>query len=1151
MATSGNPLASLIVKFVAEAQPFISGIQDAQSSVQGFSDKLTAVGKTLATTLPFAGVGIAAFHAAEQFDEASATIARTTGATGQRLADLESSFKSVFTQTSISAGDLADGFARIQRETGATGDALDKLVLTNANLAKVTGQQLTPVVEATQAALKQFGVTADQQPAKLDAMLALVQKTGISITTLSTGLQSAGPVLKGLGLSFEQSAALLANFEEHGISTDKVVAALNKGLVTLASEGIKNPEQEMRNFIDRLTQAKTPLEAVNIASETFGKRAGLFFADAARQGAFNIGELTKAAANSSGVINSTADNTKTLGDSMKELSHNVEVALEPLGKPLVQALDQAVKAAIPLLQTVGKISEAFADANPRLVALTASVIAAGPALILASKYFKELAAATAFLKIPQVLTFSVAGVPILPFAAAAAATAIQIDNLQRKWEDFDETLKTKQILDALNQGKTIEGLKQLGFSIDDIKKAVGGLDSTKQTFADMGLGIKVVTDEVSKLKTVAPPTAEEVKKAFSDLGLKDIAKGIADVQNAFSVIARSGKLSADQLRGAFETAQLKIIELRNSVASAPLKALGIDTTELDVARKALELITQDVLTGRASMDQLAQAQENYNQKVHQSEAGINRIEVALGKAGAAGQQINLDSLVQEITVAQNVVNGLSPAFHPVKEDVDAAAKLVDELAANLEKAGPSALPLREALREIQLQMSAIRNTTLFNNDDFDFTNAKLDQFVARLLEVQTTSLSVEATLHDLGERTPAEVADGIAQIQDAIEKMNAAAAVGIPGALQAVQELYRRLTAAQIQALDTKPFHEFGVTSQAELNILAAQAERDFNTIKSTVGVTARDIESSWLGMIEELKRRGAQFSAETESRFLDAQRRLANTAQAAVDTIDADVKSAVRDVSDSIAQSIVQANNWADAFTRVGQKIGEDIIAGVINHELQGTIKIIDDLIIKFGKWIGLISDAGTAAAQTAAQAAKIATPPFSTTSEIPGIGGGGGAGAGGAAVGAAVSGVTGVLTSVFTGISAITGILSLFGVGQGGQKDRLNSISDATQYVAWVFGAGGGHDALLNIQNGLNNLVDAFVNWFRDDVNQLIQLATDIKALQGGGAPSGGGPLQTFSGPVTFNISVSVDAAGSTDPVAIADAITRKIKLRSPVFA
>src|SRR5581483_10007800 len=480
--------------------------------------------------------------------------------------------------------------------------------------------------------------------------------------------QSAAPVLKTIGLSFDQSAALLANFAEKGISTDKVVSALNVGLVKLAQDGVKQPEIALRNFVDRVTQAATPMDALNIVAETFGKRSGLFLADAARVGALNIANLTEVTRNSAGSINSTAEKTETLSEALTKLGHSADVALAPLGTPLVKALEESVKAAIPLLNAVGQLSGKIAEANPHLLELTASIIAAGPVLILAAKYFKELAAATAFLKVPQVLTFSVAGVPILPNAAAAAATALQIDNLQKKWEDFDETLRTKQILDALNQGKTIEGLKQLGFSIDDIKKAVGGLDGTKQTFSDMGLGIKIVTDEVSKLKTAAPPTAEEIKKAFADLGLKNISKEIADVQNAFNIIARSGTLSANQLRGAFETAQLKIIELRASIASAPLKALGIDTTELAVAQKALELITQDVLAGRASMDQLAQAQENYTAKVLASEAGLNRIEIALSKAGTASQTLNFDQLVQEVTVAQQIVNSLGPAFDPVKED---------------------------------------------------------------------------------------------------------------------------------------------------------------------------------------------------------------------------------------------------------------------------------------------------------------------------------------------------------------------------------------------------------------------------------------------------------------------------------------------------
>lgn len=187
MAASGSPLASLIVKFVAEAQPYLAGLQEAQDKTEKFASSFTNFAKTVAAATPFAAIAAGSFHAAEEFSSAESTIARLSGATGQKLSELEGSFKSLFTQTTQSAGELAEGFGRIQRESGATGAQLETLVLANSNLARVTGQSLVPMIGQTQAALKAFGIAASEQPAKLDS-------SGVAaLTDSSSALTSGAP----------------------------------------------------------------------------------------------------------------------------------------------------------------------------------------------------------------------------------------------------------------------------------------------------------------------------------------------------------------------------------------------------------------------------------------------------------------------------------------------------------------------------------------------------------------------------------------------------------------------------------------------------------------------------------------------------------------------------------------------------------------------------------------------------------------------------------------------------------------------------------------------------------------------------------------------------------------------------------------------
>lgn len=117
-------------------------------------------------------------------------------------------------------------------------------------------------------------------------------------------------------------------------------------------------------------------------------------------------------------------------------------------------------------------------------------------------------------------------------------------------------------------------------------------------------------------------------------------------------------------------------------------------------------------------------------------------------------------------------------------------------------------------------------------------------------------------------------------------------------------------------------------------------------------------------------------------------------------------------------------------------------------------------------------------------------------TATTIPGIPGLSGSAGGGTSGGAGASGfgsALGIVNTATGAISAVADVLSLFGIGRGGEKDRLNIIANSTSYLAWVFSAGGGHDALLNIQNSLVYYVGAFTGWYRDSIDWISDRITD----------------------------------------------------------
>jgi len=106
------------------------------------------------------------------------------------------------------------------------------------------------------------------------------------------------------------------------------------------------------------------------------------------------------------------------------------------------------------------------------------------------------------------------------------------------------------------------------------------------------------------------------------------------------------------------------------------------------------------------------------------------------------------------------------------------------------------------------------------------------------------------------------------------------------------------------------------------------------------------------------------------------------------------------------------------------------------------------------------------------------------------------GGAPSGGGGGGGLLNWVTGISSAV----SAVADVLSLFGVGRGGEKDRLNIIANATTALAQMFGNPvNGIVSIINSSNQLNNLNAAMAGWVHDAWMELLDDLAGILSAVG----------------------------------------------------
>jgi phage-related minor tail protein len=283
---------------------------------------------------------------------------------------------------------------------------------------------------------------------------------------------------------------------------------------------------------------------------------------------------------------------------------------------------------------------------------------------------------------------------------------------------------------------------------------------------------------------------------------------------------------------------------------------------------------------------------------------------------------------------------------------------------------------------------------------------------------------------------------------------------------------------------------------------------------------------------------------------------------KSAVQDLQAAAKKTFDDLSTGLAQAIVQGKSLSDVMLKVAQ----DVSAAIIKYAITNGTKLLIDSLSGVLVHLGAVGKAVQVVfASGATAAAKIATPPLTTLSQIPlnvgadtaaiasRIPSAASTGAGSIASGV-MSGAMSILnpiSAVANVVSAITGVLQLFGVGQGGQKDRLDIIANNTSMMnTKISGPGGLFENTWAIHNDLSNLFQAFISWNRTSQdwisNRVTDINTDVRAIR---AILTNGLSPSTSGNVTINATIQVD--GSDDPRATAKQIIDELKRLDPSFA
>lgn len=430
-------LSELIVEIRGEDGNLSTALGRVTKRMDALGKRVSKIGRTMTAnvTLPLAAAGAAAFRSGDLIDEAMAQIRAGTGATGEQLAGLGEDFRAVFRQVPQQADEVSKAVADLNTRLGLAGAPLQEMATQVLNLSRITEEDLDGVIQSSTRVMGDWGVAAKDQSRALDELFLVSQNTGIGINSLGAQLVQYGAPLRQMGFGFQEAAALIGKFEQEGVNAELVMGSLRIALGRMAQEGVTNTADALREITRRIQEAGTVGEANTLALKSFGAEAGPDMAAAIREGRFEIGALLEELRNSPETINQAAAETMTFSESMAKLRNQATLALEPLGRQLLQAFETMQPNIEAAISALGRLTQWFAElpGPVQAVALgfTAFAAAAGPVLFGIGQMVTLASSLVGILPTLQVAFSALTG-PIglgaAAFLAVAAAGKAVIDN---------------------------------------------------------------------------------------------------------------------------------------------------------------------------------------------------------------------------------------------------------------------------------------------------------------------------------------------------------------------------------------------------------------------------------------------------------------------------------------------------------------------------------------------------------------------------------------------------------------------------------------------------------------------------------------------------------------------------------------------------
>lgn len=685
----------------------------------------------------FSAVGsgiVGAVRSATTLEETLSRVQAVSGATAEEMVALKEAAEKAGRTTKFSTLEAAQALDVLARATGSAKTAIEALPAA-LNLAQASGIDVAQAADFIVTSLTQFGLAADQAGRVADVFTVETNSTRDSVEGLGLALSYAAPLANQLGLSIEDTAAVIGVLAEQGYKGERAGTALRNvfsEMLTPTSafaKALRDLGIDSTNFIEVLGGLGDAGKRGQEALLNLDAAARPAIVSLVNSGSSKLLLLEQALQSAAGAAEKTAQQmSQNLGGATESIADSFDRTRRSLVEPLLEPLRQE------LLQLANEL-EAFAS-TPEFEEIKTAlkemfVEGAEAARVLFSEIdFKALAVSVRnFVKdasdsialfrenlslivgiIETVgdafsITFNSAQTVILGLAAAVAKVLQIVLQIQKVMSAIPRSVQewatgSTEATDQLNMQIGALGAVYDNFAARTAKNFGETIDATKDLWGVTEGAADAVADASNKAAAAAAAhaAASEEQAAASDAAAEALDRqGAAAQTTAEGTTAAASQMEQDAKRLELAFADLGIQSQVNLQRAA------------ESAKRNFELIREAVGSGKATAEDARRALAAYAQAARAAVADSS----SSAKTRTESELTVLEAIYKVNDGFASMSTAGRTAGDQVSQGADQASRALSDMAENADKAAGSVGDTGNAAGALQ-QVDTAAQTLTFN-----------------------------------------------------------------------------------------------------------------------------------------------------------------------------------------------------------------------------------------------------------------------------------------------------------------------------------------------------------------------------------------------------------------------------------------------------